>query len=129
MPGTHSPPRLTDLQERTGATNEHLNQVCSDKHLKQIAKQLDNYKQYGDILGLEDYQMAAIETDRELTYLMKLEKVLDTWKKNNVHHASYGVLAQKCLDLRRSDVATTICRLSTGTHCNNYVLLCNGSAV
>ena len=115
MAKARAPLTLADLQERTGATNEHLNRICSNKHLKQIAKELDNYKQYGEILGLRDYQIAAIETDRELNYLMRLEKVLDTWKKNDIHNATYGVLAQKSLDLSRSDIATMVCGLSTGT--------------
>ena len=106
---------LDELKEQFGATDEQINQPCSNKHLRQIAKKLDRFKRLAEALSLSDYQITAIDVDKELTYLMKIQEVLKKWKEKYGSKATYGVLAQTCLvDLEKTNYAEEVLRLSKG---------------
>lgn len=109
---------LEQLKEHIGVTDEQLCLVCSDRHLNQIADKISNYLQYAHALGLKEWKTEAIHTNISLTFLLKTQKILYTWKNDNVHAASYRRLIQVVLELGEGQVATALCQLCKGEiHC------------
>ncbi len=106
---------LKELKDYTGATDNDLNRVCSEKHLNKISQQFSYLEELAISLGLKDVQIAEISTKPGARLAFKLKEVLKTWKRNNIAKATYRRLVEVCLDdLRNSIVAEYICGLSKG---------------
>ncbi len=106
---------LKELKDYTGATDNDLNRVCSEKHLNKISQKFSHLEELATSLGLKDIQITEISTKPGASLAFKLKEVLKTWKRNNIAKATYWRLVEVCLDdFRNSVVAEYICRLSKG---------------
>ncbi|XP_064398051.1 uncharacterized protein LOC135344729 isoform X3 [Halichondria panicea] len=104
---------LKELKDYTGATDNDLNRVCSEKHLNKISQKFSHLEELATSLGLKDIQITEISTKPGASLAFKLKEVLKTWKRNNIAKATYWRLVEVCLDdFRNSVVAEYICRLS-----------------
>ena len=107
-------PTLDEVQKQIGATDEEITRTCSKKHLRQIAKKFNNFKELGEALELDDHQITGIDVDRNNTNLMKIQEVLKQWREKNAYKATYSVLALTCLDLQKNKVAEVVLKFSKG---------------
>ena len=105
---------LEQLKDNTGVTDEQLGLICSNEHLNKIADDINNYLQYAHALGLKDRQTAEIHTNINFTFLLKTQKVLLTWKNDNIYTATYQRLADVSLELGSAVLAGKICQLCKG---------------
>ena len=99
------------LVDHVGVHKGHLDQECSDEHLREIAALLQNWLKYAEYLGISRQLIAGIKSDPLLDQEMKPQEVLRLWKKANAFKATYSSLIKVCLSQRDSDVAKTICEI------------------
>ncbi len=110
-----APPTVEQLKDFTGATDNDLNRVCTEKHLNKIALKFSDVKELASPLGLKEYQIAQISNKPGVSLPLQLKEVLKTWKRNNVAKATYRRLVEVCLDaFSNSEWAAYICTLSKG---------------
>ncbi|XP_064390262.1 uncharacterized protein LOC135338145 isoform X2 [Halichondria panicea] len=102
---------LDELTTRFNLREHQFTIEVSDTHLNQISDSIGNWLKYAEALELKAYQIQDIQTNREIDYLMRIQRVLRVWKTNNAFKATYKQLATVALNLGDSQTAMRVCEL------------------
>ncbi len=70
-----STPTLEEITKRLNLRESQLALEVTDTHITTIAGSLDNWLKYAEALHLKSYQIQDIHTNKELDYLMKIQRV------------------------------------------------------
>ncbi len=89
-----------------------LDEPISEDHLLVIGAYLPNWIKYAKALNLSEANIQGINTDRDLDYEMKGQKVLELW--SNQYLSTYRILCDVCVKLKDCRRAADICKLVKG---------------
>ncbi len=101
---------VADLKAQTGVTDDQLNKICTKHHLRKIASSVDNYLRFATRFSLPRGVLAGIQTDLNLTFVQKTERVF-LWWRENMANPTYLSFVETCLEFTEGGVAREICRL------------------
>ena len=107
---------LTRLKNRTGVTDEQLDQDVDDDALDTLSDYIVDYRKYGPRLGLSSAKIKNIEQDPALFYSMskKTAEVFKEWhkkKSSKGSDATYRDLIEVALQLEDGIAAEKICQI------------------
>ena len=93
QPTRSSTPRVTlsELLEHTGISEDTLRQRCSDEHLRDIAKKVDNWEVYAPYLGFESRDIEDLKEQFKRPELRSSNAFLK-WKERAAFKATYHYL-------------------------------------
>ncbi len=66
---------LDELTTRFNLREHQFTIEVSDTHLNQISDSIGNWLKYAEALELKAYQIQDIQTNREIDYLMRIQRV------------------------------------------------------
>ncbi len=66
---------LDEITARFNLREHQFTLVVSDTHLNQIADSIGNWLKYAEALELKAYQIQDIHTNRDIDYLMRIQRV------------------------------------------------------
>ena len=99
-----------ELIAYVGISADELNVPCSEEHITSISLFLPNWQTIAPHLGLTETDEEDIEEEGKKTQ-DKRYKTLWKWQAKNLFKATYRVLVDVFLKLRRADLAEKVCRL------------------
>ena len=99
-----------ELIAYVGISADELNMPCSEEHITSISLFLPNWQTVAPHLGLTETDEEDVEEEGKKTQ-DKRYKMLRRWKAKNLFKATYRVLVDVFLELRRADLAEKVCRL------------------
>ncbi len=100
-----------DLIQRTGATQQNLEQECSPEKLRTFSEQISNWQTLAEDLGLSPASISAIKTDPHIAN-HRAHEVLKRWHVKNGFNATYKILVSVMLQQSNVLLAQTICILA-----------------
>lgn len=104
------------IATEVGIDPKQLDQSFSEELVFRIAKLLPNWMEYAHLLMLTPQEINEIQTDSELTFLLKSVKLLKVWNRKNAYTewCHYRVLVKASCDLGYANIAGEICKLIKG---------------
>ena len=105
-------PSLTveDIAKAVGVSIAKLNQECSEEHVKEISCFLESRQTLAPHLNLKETDIEEIDNDKRTEQEKRL-KTLQKWKEIFIFRATYKVLMEALLKIRRADHARKVCCL------------------
>ena len=99
------------LKEKTGLTDDHLDQPIPEYSLFDIASRIPNWSDYAGSQGMElsEGEMQSVREDPSRTMTrMKAQRALELWHGRDPYKATYRSLLNMCLKRKDGDVARKI---------------------
>ena len=100
--------------EDVGTRKDPLDETISSDHRDEIGKLLPFWMKYAKALKLCESQIQGIDSDKNLDYEMRGQKVLELW--SNEYKATYRILCEVCLELKHRHIAEKICHMVKGEY-------------
>ena len=102
------------LKRETGVDDSQLATMIREEDINKIAGLFDEVETYLDKLGL----LPAQQTDvKDIAYrhstALAMTKALKLWRQPDPYAATFQALLEILLDLRRGDVAVSVCQYIT----------------
>ena len=102
---------LEELLEYVGISRSQLAKPCSDEHLREIAKKVDNWEMIAPYLGLEVNRIEDLKEDYSKSGLRSYNAFMK-WKEKAAFKATYLYLVEEVfLKNGNATLAQFICNL------------------
>jgi len=100
---------ISTLVRKYNIPENWLDQMCSDEHIREIARGMTDWKHIAYELDLKDTEIEEIDMER--TVAVQRLKVLEMWKKKFYSEATYRRLLEVFLTIEKMEYAEKLCKL------------------
>lgn len=101
---------LSELLDYVELSPSALKKKCTEEHLRDIAREMDNWEYYASNLGLSTGEIDDLKEEFRKTGVKK-ERCLLIWKQKAGFKANYGYLVNVFLRCKNAEMAEYVCRL------------------
>ena len=102
---------MDEILTKTGAKEEDIDKMCSDEHIREIARNIEKWELIAEPLGLRDTHIEVIHKEHRDDVEVQRVKCLKKWKKMFEFKATYRCLIEACLKCERAELAVSVCTL------------------
>ncbi len=112
-------PTLEEIIHKSGFKNHRylLENECSDAYLLMLSDEIDNWRNYAEVLGLKTHEINGIASNLNLDSRFKCKTMLDSWHNHCGYKATYLQLMKAFHKMENSKLAQTVCHLLSGMYC------------